>query len=108
VGTKIWRRNAESFPHTPHTSLSGGGRSLRLDPSSQAFSASPFVFTLLYTVYRFCASPSAQIRYVDSILTFNRPGIGITLTYMAVEAVIFFFLTMLYEVLLIVFIMVLH
>jgi len=35
VGTKIWRRNADGFPHTPHTSLSGGARSLRLDPSMQ-------------------------------------------------------------------------
>ena len=47
---------------------------------------------------RFCASPSSQLHYVDNVLTFERPGIGIILVYMAVEGVLFFILTILIEV----------
>ena len=47
---------------------------------------------------RFCASPSSQLHYVDNVLTFERPGIGIILVYMAAEGILFFILTMLIEV----------
>jgi len=46
---------------------------------------------------RFCNQPSSTLRFVDNVLSFERPGIGVIITYMAVEGLFFFILTLLIE-----------
>ena len=52
---------------------------------------------MLFHLYRACEDIE-EARYVDSIFSFSRPGIGITILYAVVECIIFFGLIWLFEV----------
>ena len=52
---------------------------------------------LLPFVHRQCDS-SESVRYVENIFSFERPGIGFTIVYAVVEAVVFFALVWFLEV----------
>lgn len=56
-----------------------------------------YMYNVLTPWYRSCEEDE-EIRYVDSLFTTERPGIGVVLIYMAVEGVVFFILTLLIEV----------
>ena len=76
-----------------HKDLLFGNTSIKLCACLQSYNT---VFSC--SLYRFCNQPSSTLRFVDNVLSFERPGIGVIITYMAVEGVFFFILTLLIEV----------
>ena len=64
--------------------------------SSIAVHAVTFNVALLY--FPSVCARNENIFFVDNVLAFSRPGIGITLIYMGVEAILFFAITLLVEV----------
>ena len=54
--------------------------------------------SLLCYIFSSVCDRNENILFVDNVFAFSRPGIGITLIYMGVEAILFFAVTLLVEV----------